>query len=62
MYGKPPSFVYWIKQAAIYVVALTTMKLLVLALLAVFPGLFEIGAWLLSWTQTGDGDALQVIL
>ncbi len=62
VYGKPPSMVFWGKQAALYVVALTTMKLLVLALLAVFPGLFVIGAWLLSWTQTGEGDALQVIL
>ncbi|KAF9034994.1 hypothetical protein BDZ89DRAFT_947024 [Hymenopellis radicata] len=61
VYGKPPSIVFWGKQAALYVVALTTMKLLVLGLLAVFPGLFIIGAWLLSWTQTGDGDALQVI-
>ncbi|SJL02450.1 uncharacterized protein ARMOST_05777 [Armillaria ostoyae] len=61
IYGTPPSIKFWGKQAALYVVALTTMKLLVIALLAFFPGLFIIGAWLLSWTWTGDGDALQVI-
>lgn len=61
IYGTPPSIKFWGKQAALYVVALTTMKLLVIALLAFFPGLFIIGAWLLSWTRTGDGDALQVI-
>ncbi|KAK0230349.1 vacuolar membrane protein-domain-containing protein [Armillaria fumosa] len=61
IYGTPPSIRFWGKQATLYVVALTTMKLLVIALLAFFPGLFIIGAWLLSWTRTGDGDALQVI-
>ncbi|KAG7447595.1 uncharacterized protein BT62DRAFT_930610 [Guyanagaster necrorhizus] len=61
VYGSPPSIKFWGKQAALYVVALTTMKLLVIALLAFFPSLFVIGAWLLSWTWTGDGDALQVI-
>ncbi|KAK0461652.1 vacuolar membrane protein-domain-containing protein [Desarmillaria tabescens] len=61
IYGTPPSIKFWGKQATLYVVALTTMKLLVIALLAFFPGLFIIGAWLLSWTWTGDGDALQVI-
>lgn len=62
VYGNPPSFYYWARQAAIYVCALTTMKFLVIGLLALFPGMFTIGAWLLSWTWTGDGDALQVIL
>lgn len=62
VYGKPPAFVYWTKQTALYVVALTTMKFLVIGLLAIFPGLFVIGAWLLSWTKSGKGDSLQVIL
>jgi len=61
-YGTPPSVNYWARQAAIYVLALTTMKLLVLALLILFPGIFKIGEWLLSWTWTGEGDSLQVIL
>lgn len=62
VYGTPPSFDYWARQAAIYVLSLTTMKLLVLGLLALFPRIFKIGEWLLSWTWTGDGDAFQVIL
>ncbi|KAF5333530.1 hypothetical protein D9611_002706 [Ephemerocybe angulata] len=61
VYGKPPSLKYWLRQAAIYAVALTTMKFFVIALLVFFPGIFKIGDWLLSWTWTGEGDALQVI-
>lgn len=62
VYGDPPSFKYWPRQAALYVLSLMTMKLLVIGLLILFPFLFTIGEWLLSWTWTGDGDALQVIL
>ncbi|KAJ6616240.1 vacuolar membrane protein-domain-containing protein [Mycena sp. CBHHK59/15] len=61
IYGTPPSFKYWMRQAAIYVSALTTMKFMVIGLLALLPGLFTLGAWLLSWTWTGEGDALQVV-
>ncbi|KAF7432700.1 hypothetical protein PC9H_004642 [Pleurotus ostreatus] len=59
-YGRPPSFIYWLKQAAAYVLALTTMKFVVLTIFAVFPGIFKFGEWLLGWTWTGEGDALQV--
>jgi hypothetical protein len=38
------------------------MKLMVVALLALFPGIFKIGEWILSWTWTENGDAIQVIL
>ncbi|RXW25423.1 hypothetical protein EST38_g410 [Candolleomyces aberdarensis] len=61
VYGNPPSLNYWCRQAATYVVALTAMKLAVILLLVLFPGIFKIGEWLLSWTWTGDGDALQVV-
>ncbi|KAF9450677.1 hypothetical protein P691DRAFT_700883 [Macrolepiota fuliginosa MF-IS2] len=61
VYGSPPSVKYWARQAAIYVLALTTMKMLVVGLLALFPGIFKIGEWILSWTWTEDGDAVQVI-
>ncbi|KAF8709451.1 vacuolar membrane protein [Rhizoctonia solani] len=57
--GVPPSKVYWLRQATVYVTALLLMKLSVVALFAVWPGLFTIGDWLLSWT---DGDAsIQVV-
>ncbi|KAI0043125.1 hypothetical protein FA95DRAFT_1454791, partial [Auriscalpium vulgare] len=58
-YGTPPSILYWLRQAAVYVFALTSMKLVVVALFAVWPGIFKVGAWLLSWL--GDKDAVQVI-
>jgi hypothetical protein len=62
IYGTPPSLKFWMRQAAIYLVALTTMKFMVIGLLALFPGLFAVGGWLLSWTWSGDGDTLEVIL
>ncbi|EIM87847.1 uncharacterized protein STEHIDRAFT_76464 [Stereum hirsutum FP-91666 SS1] len=58
-YGTPPSVIYWLRQAAVYVFALTSMKILVLILFALFPGIFKLGDWLLSWL--GHGDAVQVI-
>jgi hypothetical protein len=62
-YGNPPSFAFWLRQAAVYVLSLTSMKLLVVGLFALYPGIFKIGDWLLSWTRTGDGkDAFQVIV
>jgi hypothetical protein len=36
------------------------MKLVVVALFALWPGVFKIGEWLLSWL--GDGDIAQVVL
>ncbi|KAG7097360.1 hypothetical protein E1B28_004711 [Marasmius oreades] len=61
VYGKPPSIMFWARQAAVYVFSLTTMKFAVIGLLALFPGLYKIGEWLLSWTWTEEGDDLQVI-
>ncbi|KAA1473361.1 hypothetical protein DENSPDRAFT_779796, partial [Dentipellis sp. KUC8613] len=53
-YGTPPSFIYWLRQAAVYVFALTSMKLLVIAFFALWPGIFELGGWLLSFLGTND--------
>ncbi|THV08226.1 hypothetical protein K435DRAFT_824799 [Dendrothele bispora CBS 962.96] len=61
IYGDPPSIAYWGRQAVIYVVALTTMKFMVIGLLYLFPGLFTIAEWLLSWTWTSEGGGMQVI-
>ncbi|KAL5487715.1 hypothetical protein ACEPAI_5823 [Sanghuangporus weigelae] len=58
-YGSPPSILYWIRQAVVYVTALTTMKLVVIGLFAIWPGIVEVGNWLLSWT--GGGDGIQVV-
>ncbi len=62
VYGDPPSLNYWARQAALYILSLTTMKIVVIAILAFIPAIYDAGEWLLSWTMTGDGDALQVVL
>jgi STIMATE family len=59
-YGTPPSLIYWVRQAAVYVVSLTSMKLLVVALLASWNKLLDIGVWMLSWL--GNGNTAQVVL
>jgi len=58
-YGTPPQPSYWLRQTAVYVLCLTFMKLVVVALFALWPGVFKIGEWMLSWL--GDGDVAQVI-
>jgi hypothetical protein len=59
-YGNPPSFVFWMKQTTVYVLSITTMKLLVVGLFVIWPGIFSVGQWLLSWT--GDGSNFQIVL
>jgi hypothetical protein len=59
-YGSPPSIGYWFRQLSVYVFSLTTMKLLVVALFVLWPGVFKLGEWLLSFL--GPTDAAQVIL
>ena len=59
-YGSPPSINYWIRQLAVYVVSLTSMKMLVVAVVSFWEVLSDIAAWLLSWL--GNGDTAQVIL
>ncbi|KAH9833660.1 vacuolar membrane protein-domain-containing protein [Rhodofomes roseus] len=58
-YGSPPSFNYWIRQATVYIFSLLSMKMLVIALFAVWPGIFMLGDWLLTFL--GPSDAVQVI-
>jgi hypothetical protein len=62
VYGNPPSIKYWACQAALYVLSLLIMKLIVVTILSLFPDIYVAGEWLLSWTWTGKGDALQVVL
>ncbi|EJF62288.1 Vaculolar membrane protein-domain-containing protein [Dichomitus squalens] len=59
VYGTPPSLNYWFRQAAVYVFALTAMKLLVVALFAALPAIFDLGEWLLTFL--GPSEAAQVI-
>jgi hypothetical protein len=58
-YGSPPSLNYWVRQLAIYVISLTSMKLIVIVVVSYWEGLSDIAAWLLSWL--GNDDTAQVI-
>jgi hypothetical protein len=58
--GPKPSVEFWAKQAAVYVACLLGMKVAVVILFAVWPGIFDIGEWLLSWT--GTDETIQVVL
>ena len=60
VYGTPPRINYWLRQSAVYIFALTMMKLLVVALFAALPVIFDVGEWLLTFL--GPSDAAQVIL
>jgi STIMATE family len=59
-YSSPPSLRYWACQTAVYVISLTSMKLLVVLLLTSWHKLLDFGAWLLSWL--GTSDTAQVVL
>lgn len=59
-YGTPPSLAFWGRQAAVYVFSLTSMKLLVVVLFALWPGVFTLGEWMLSFL--GTSDTAQIIL
>jgi len=50
-YGSPPSLSFWTRQAAVYVIALLSMKVVVVILIGSWGGIFTIGEWLLSWTE-----------
>lgn len=62
VYGDPPSFKFWMRQAALYLLSLTTMKVVVVTFLALFPGVYRFGEWLLKWTWLGEQDDFQVVL
>ncbi|KAH9855006.1 Vacuolar membrane protein-domain-containing protein [Lenzites betulinus] len=59
VYGTPPRISYWLRQSAVYMFALTIMKLVVVALFAALPIIFDAGEWLLGFL--GASDAAQVI-
>jgi hypothetical protein len=59
-YGTPLRYTFWIRQTLIYILSITTMKLVVVGIFALFPYIFSIGQWLLSWT--GDGSNIQIVL
>ncbi|KAG8832997.1 hypothetical protein FRC17_000190 [Serendipita sp. 399] len=57
--GPKPSIAFWGRQAAVYVACLLGMKVAVIILFALWPAIFTIGEWLLSWT--GNSGSVQVV-
>lgn len=53
-YGDPPSLNYWFRQAFVYVLTILTMKLLVVGLFALWPGIFDVAEFLLNWADGKD--------
>lgn len=54
VYGEPPlhnQLVIWLKQLSVYILALVTMKIVVLVLFAICPWLEGFGKWVLKWTM-----------
>lgn len=54
VYGEPP-FVHqvrvWAKQLGVYILALVTMKVVVVVLFGLCPWLETFGEWVLGWTM-----------
>jgi hypothetical protein len=53
VYGGPPlqnQIKVWSKQLAVYILALVTMKVVVLILFGICPWLEDFGKWVLGWT------------
>lgn len=62
VYGEPPienQIKIWFKQLSAYIVALVTMKVLVLILFGICPWLEDFGEWVLGWTK--ENYRLQVL-
>ncbi|KAF2670757.1 hypothetical protein BT63DRAFT_477356 [Microthyrium microscopicum] len=51
VYGHPPSWRWWGKQALIYFLGLLAMKIVVFLLFQLFPWLGWVGDWALRWTE-----------
>lgn len=53
VYGEPPlenQIRVWAKQLGTYILALVTMKVVVLILFGICPELEDFGQWVLGWT------------
>ena len=61
-YGSPPRWRIWGKQLGVYVASITLMKIVVLLVIAVVPGVVFAGDWLLAWLPTDDAQVAFVVL
>jgi hypothetical protein len=53
-YGSPPNVWWWLKQSVIYFLGLFGMKLCVLIIFLMIPGIAQVGDWALSWTDGNE--------
>ena len=58
-YGQPPHASWWVKQSAIYFIGLILMKLCVLLIFTLVPGIAMVGDWALPWTE--GSETLQIV-
>jgi hypothetical protein len=53
-YGSPPNAWWWLKQSLIYFIGLFGMKICVLIIFLMIPGISQIGDWALRWTEGNE--------
>ncbi|KAH7328814.1 vacuolar membrane protein-domain-containing protein [Stachybotrys elegans] len=53
-YGNPPNVWWWIKQSIIYFIGLLGMKVCVLIIFVMIPGIAKVGDWALGWTEGNE--------
>ncbi|KAK4053408.1 hypothetical protein OIV83_001573 [Microbotryomycetes sp. JL201] len=61
-YGQPFSMRAWTQQACVYVACLGAMKVAVLVIFWLFPVLFAVANWCLSWIDSDDAQVVLVML
>ncbi|RKP06696.1 Vaculolar membrane protein-domain-containing protein, partial [Thamnocephalis sphaerospora] len=61
-YGHPPRMAAWLRQLCIFVLALASMKMLVLIVLRIFPFFFWFGKWALAPVETIGDQRVQVVV
>ncbi|KAI8052466.1 vacuolar membrane protein-domain-containing protein [Syncephalis plumigaleata] len=61
-YGRPPRVTAWLRQLVVFVMALASMKLLVLVLLRIFPFFFLFGKWALAPVEAIGDTRVQVVV
>ncbi|KAI9592929.1 vacuolar membrane protein-domain-containing protein [Syncephalis fuscata] len=61
-YGHPPRIVAWLRQLVVFVMALASMKLLVLVVLRIFPFFFWFGKWALAPVEAIGDTRVQVVV
>ncbi|GAA5841634.1 hypothetical protein JCM11251_004237 [Rhodosporidiobolus azoricus] len=63
-YGPPPSFslALWGEQAAVYVACLAAMKVAVVVLFWILPGMEDVVSWALAWITNDEAQVFVVML